>query len=148
MKTKKFIGVCLAMAITILPISGCGSSNSGTKSQSTPTTPSQAETNKVPIEHKNALIKAEMYGKTMHMSKQKIYDQLTSEFGEKFPPEAAQYAIDNVKLDYNKLALEKAKTYQTQMAMSRDQIYEQLTSDAGEGFTPEEARYAIDNLPQ
>ena len=32
----------------------------------------------------------------MHMSKQKIYDQLTSEYGEKFTAEEAQYAIDNL----------------------------------------------------
>ena len=32
-------------------------------------------------EEKNALKKAESYSKTMHMSKQGIYDQLTSEYG-------------------------------------------------------------------
>ncbi len=32
----------------------------------------------------------------MHMSKQRIYDQLTSEYGEKFDAEATQYAIDNL----------------------------------------------------
>ena len=48
----------------------------------------------------------------MHMSKQGIYDQLTSEYGEKFPADAAQYAIDNVEADWNANALEKAKLYQ------------------------------------
>ena len=46
----------------------------------------------------------------MHMSKQGIYNQLTSEF-EKFSPEAAQYAVDNVKANWNANALEKAKSY-------------------------------------
>lgn len=32
----------------------------------------------------------------MHMSKARIYDQLTSENGEKFTAEEAQYAIDNL----------------------------------------------------
>lgn len=32
----------------------------------------------------------------MNMSKASIYDQLVSEDGEKFAPEAAQYAIDNL----------------------------------------------------
>lgn len=32
----------------------------------------------------------------MHMSKARIYDQLTSEYGEKFTAEEAQYAIDNL----------------------------------------------------
>lgn len=32
----------------------------------------------------------------MSMSKDAIYDQLTSEYGEKFTVEEAQYAIDNL----------------------------------------------------
>ena len=47
----------------------------------------------------------------MHMSKAGIYDQLTSEYGEQFSAEAAQYAIDNVTADWNANALEKAKSY-------------------------------------
>lgn len=80
------------------------------------------------------------------MSKAGIYDQLTSEYGEKFSPEAAQYAMDNLEVDWNKNALEKARSYQDSMAMSPDAIYEQLTSEYGEQFTPEEAQYAVDNL--
>ena len=45
----------------------------------------------------------------MNMSKQGIYDQLTSEAGEQFPAEVAQYAVDNLKADYNKNALKKQK---------------------------------------
>lgn len=100
----------------------------------------------VPIEYKNALRKAKRYSEMMHMSKQAIYDQLTSEYGEQFPAEAAQYAVDNLKADYNANALEKAKKYRDTMAMSNDAIYDQLTSDYGEQFTPEEAQYAVDNL--
>lgn len=97
-------------------------------------------------EEKNALKKAESYSKTMHMSKQKIYNQLTSSYGEGFTSEAAQYAIDNLQADYNTNALEKAKTYQSSMHMSKQKIYEQLTSSYGEGFTKEQAQYAIDHL--
>lgn len=32
----------------------------------------------------------------MSMSKDAIYNQLVSEYGEKFTPEEAQYAIDNL----------------------------------------------------
>lgn len=82
----------------------------------------------------------------MHMSKQGVYDQLTSEYGEQFSPEAAQYAIDNVKADWNANALEKAKSYQDTMSMSPSAIRDQLTSEYGEKFTEEEADYAIANL--
>lgn len=50
----------------------------------------------------------------MHMSKKGIYDQLVSEYGEQFSAEAAQYAIDNMKADWNANALAKAKSYQVQ----------------------------------
>lgn len=97
-------------------------------------------------EYKNALKKAESYSKTLHMSKQGIYDQLTSEYGEKFPSDAAQYAIDNMTADWNANALAKAKTYQKTMNMSKSSIYDQLISEYGEKFTEAEAQYAIDHL--
>lgn len=100
----------------------------------------------VPTEYKSALTKADTYANQMYMSKQGLYDQLTSEYGERFTPEAAQYAIDNVKADWNNNALEKAKTYQNDMAMSPNAIYDQLISEYGEQFTPEEAQYAVNNL--
>ncbi|MFD1900315.1 Ltp family lipoprotein [Enterococcus termitis] len=102
----------------------------------------------VPTEYKSALRKAENYSNRMKMSKAGIYDQLTSEYGEKFPPEAAQYAIDNMKADWNANALAKAKSYQESMDMSIESIRDQLTSEYGERFTPEEAEYAIQNLGQ
>lgn len=95
---------------------------------------------------KNALKKAESYSETFHMSKQGIYEQLTSEYGEGFTKEEAQYAIDNLNVNYNENALEKAKSYQDTLNMSKKAIYEQLISKYGEGFTKEEAQYAIDHL--
>ena len=92
------------------------------------------------------MAKAADYAKIMQMSKAGIYDQLTSEYGEKFTPEEAQYAVDNVKADWKANALAKAKYYQEMMNMSPSAIYDQLVSEYGEKFTPEEAQYAIDNL--
>ncbi|MGN8027487.1 Ltp family lipoprotein [Microbacterium sp. 22242] len=100
----------------------------------------------VSAEFRSALTKAGQYSTLMHMSKAGIYDQLTSEYGEKFSAEAAQYAIDNVKADWNANALAKAKEYQNQMAMSPEGIRDQLTSDYGEKFTADEADYAIQHL--
>jgi len=100
----------------------------------------------IPAEYKSALNKARMYAKTMHMSKQGVYDQLVSEYGEKFSAEAGQYAIDNMKADWNVNALVKAKTYQDTMNMSPAAIHDQLTSEYGEKFTKAEADYAIQHL--
>ena len=82
----------------------------------------------------------------MHMSKARLYDQLVSDAGEKFTEEEAQYAVDNVKADWNANALATAKNYQDTMAMSPEAIRSQLTSDAGEKFTADEADYAISHL--
>lgn len=100
----------------------------------------------VPKEYKSALRKAKVYSDTMSMSKEGLYDQLTSEYGEKFSDEAAQYAMDNLEADWNKNALKKAKTYSDTMSMSKVGLYDQLTSEYGEKFTEEEAQYAVDNL--
>lgn len=106
----------------------------------------KAKEESIPREYKSALKKAELYAETMHMSKAGVYDQLTSEFGESFPAEAAQYAIDNIQFDWKESALKKAQTYAETMDMSDSAIYDQLISEYGEKFTPEEAQYAIDNL--
>ena len=98
---------------------------------------------------KNALKKAISYAKNMQMSKLAVYEQLTSEYGEKFPEADAQWAVERLSdIDWKKNALEKAKSYQKDMSMSVDAIYDQLTSEYGERFTPEEAQYAVDNLPR
>ncbi len=100
----------------------------------------------VPTEFRSALKKAQSYSDMMYMSKIGLYDQLTSEYGDKFSPEAAQYAVDNVKADFNTNALEKAKNYQESMSMSPEGIRDQLVSEYGEKFTAEEADYALQNL--
>ena len=100
----------------------------------------------VPKEYKSALRKAKVYSDTMSMSKAGLYDQLTSEYGEKFTAEEAQYAVDNLDVNWKENALKKAKVYQETMAMSPSAIYDQLVSEYGEKFTEEEAKYAVDNL--
>lgn len=159
----------IAGAMVAVFLAGCSSENDGLKpaSESAPTSSAPASkapesttapvvsketvapttTEKsVPREYTAALKKAEMYAESMSMSKMAIYDQLTSEYGENFPKEAAQYAIDNITYDWNENALKMAKTYAESMDMSNSAIYDQLISEHGEKFTKEEAQYAIDNL--
>lgn len=102
--------------------------------------------NDISTEYESALSRAMHYSDIMYMSKAAIYDQLTSEYGERFSPEAAQYAIDNMTADWNYNALQKAKNYQNTMNMSPDAIREQLTSEYGDQFTSEEADYAVSNI--
>lgn len=122
------------------------SSSGSSTTKSTSSTNAASSSSKVSTEFSSALAKAKTYSSVMKMSKAGIYDQLTSESGEKFPADAAQYAIDNLKADYNANALSKAKTYQKDMNMSTEAIRDQLTSDSGEKFTQEEADYAVQHL--
>ncbi|MFE6736447.1 Ltp family lipoprotein [Microbacterium sp. NPDC057650] len=100
----------------------------------------------VPTEYTSALNKAQSYADMMHMSRQGVYDQLTSPYGEKFSAEAAKYAVENVEADWNANALAKAKDYQKLMSMSPSAIRDQLTSQYGEKFTAAEADYAVAHL--
>lgn len=100
----------------------------------------------VPADYNSALRNAEMYVDTLPFSYQGLYDQLTSEYGGQFTPEAAQYAMDNVEADWNQEAVEAAKGYQETMAMSPAAIYDQLVSEFGGKFTAEEAQFGVDNL--
>lgn len=59
-------------------------------------TAAESEEEKIPTEYKSALISAENYSDVMFMSKKGIYDQLVSEYGDKFSAEAAQYAVDHM----------------------------------------------------
>ena len=151
---KRYLAVILTL-ITVLCLAACGSgtqtaSSAGSQSadsqqESAPTETEQIKSD-VPTEYKSALIKAKSYSDSMHMSKLSIYDQLTSEYGEKFSAEAAQYAVDNLNADWNANALAKAEDYQNTMNMSPASIHDQLTSSYGEKFTEEQADYAIANL--
>lgn len=100
----------------------------------------------VPADHRSALRQADSYANTMHMSKKGVFDQLTSEYGGKFKKEAAQYAIENVKSDWNANALAKARTYQNDMNLSPAAVHDQLASEHGEQFTAEQADYALKHL--
>lgn len=110
------------------------------------TEPAEEPAEEVSREFKNALKSAKTYSDMMHMSKQGIYDQLTSEYGDQFEADAAQYAIDNLDADYNENALKSAEVYYKDMAMSKSAVYDQLISEYGDKFTEEEAQYAVDNL--
>ena len=144
---KKGLKVFLTAAIVLSAVACSTTSDEETKTKDTKEKIVETkEDTSFPKEYRNALRSAKTYSDMMHMSKQGIYDQLTSEYGERFDAEAAQYAIDNLKGDYLEAALKSAKNYQETMNMSKDAIYDQLTSKYGEKFTAEEAQYAIDNL--
>lgn len=106
------------------------------------------EDNNASMNQKNALKKAISYANNMHMSKARVYRQLTSEHGAKFPEEDAQWAMERLSdIDWKKNALESAKNYAgSSMHMSKSRVYNQLISDHGAMFTEEEAQWAMEHL--
>ena len=95
-------------------------------------------------EYSAALGKAKSYNSLFHMSKKRMYRQLTSDF-DKFSNDAAQYAVDHLEADYKYNALFNAKNYRKLFNMSKSRLINQLTSSI-DGFTEEEANYAISHL--
>ena len=150
------IWTAVIAVILIAAIAGSGDKSKTTSSanknaatpakQQSPAPVAKTEEPKVPAEYKSALVQATSYSHTLYMSKQGVYDQLVSPYGGQFKPEAAQYAIDNVKADWNANALQKAKEYQKTESLSPAAIHDQLVSAAGEKFTEAEADYAIQHL--
>lgn len=144
---KWWFWVILFFVFLVFASSWSNNWTSNTTIRTNSTTQTQKIEDDTPKEYKNALKKAELYAK-MNFSKQRIYDQLTSSYGEWFTKEAAQYAIDTLERDYKENALKTAENYSRTMNMSKNRIYEQLISSAWEQFTKEEAQYAIDNMTE
>lgn len=152
----KVLSVILGLFVLGAIASAAGDGTDTNTSTSTPTNsetaqtaeskPAAKEEPKVPAEYKSALAQATTYANDLHLSKKGVYAQLVSEYGGKFKPEAAQYAIDNVKADWNANALAQAKTYQNDLHLSPAGVRDQLVSEHGGQFTAAEADYAIAHL--
>lgn len=142
-----WILVVLVIFIGSAAVSG-GNDSSSSSSSSSSAKSSSSSSAHVSATKVAALKSAQTYSDTMHMSKQGIYDQLTSDAGDKFDDASAQYAVDHVKADWNKNALKAAESYQKDQNMSPEAIRDQLTSDAGDKFTQDQADYAVSHLPQ
>lgn len=110
-------------------------------------TAAPSKTAEVPAEYEAALGQAKTYAEAMNMSKAGIRDQLVSEYGGKFPKEAADWAMSNLTHDWKANALASAKIYREDMHMSNADIRDQLVSEYGGQFTEAEADYAMKNLP-
>lgn len=87
---------------------------------------------------KNAISKAESYLDYSAFSKKGLIKQL--EF-EKFDKKDAEYAVENIDVDWNEQAVKKAESYLDYSSFSKQGLIEQLEF---EGFTKAEAQYGAD----
>lgn len=93
-----------------------------------------------------ALIYAEERLETQHFSESELLEDLTSEYGEVYSQNAAEYAVENVDVDWNEEALEAAESYVEHSHFSYDGLHHQLTAESADNYTDEQARYAVDNV--
>lgn len=145
MKKLLSLGLLSLSTVTLFACSQGNNSSPGTSSMSKTKTEQSSE-KKVPSNYKTALKKAESYLQTFPMSKDHLYEQLTSEY-DKFPAEAARYAVDNIKADWNKQAVKAAKNYRDSMNMSTEAIKKQLTSQFDK-FTEDQAEYGVQHIDE
>ena len=147
-KKVRNLGIIFGVIVGIAV--GCSNTENTTTSDVTASNQKVEESKEVednvPMEYKQALKSAQNYIDVMAFSKQGLYDQLTSEYADKYSDEAAQYAIDNVKADYKEEAVEAAKNYLDTMSFSKEGLKDQLTSQYADKYTEEEAQYAIDKV--
>ena len=147
-KKVKNVGIIFGVIMGIAV--GCSNTENTTTNEVTASNQKLEESKEVednvPMEYKQALKSAQNYIDVMAFSKQGLYDQLTSEYADKYSDEAAQYAIDNVKADYKEEAVEAAQNYLDTMSFSKEGLKDQLTSQYADKYTEEEAQYAIDKV--
>ena len=151
------VAVLTSLVAVLLLVSGCSTTNTPEPIEDTvettsvevvePTTTPEPTEDAVPSEFLAAVAKAQLYVESMPFSEKGLYDQLTAEMGEQFSPEAANYAINMIEVNWNEEALEAAMIYLEDLHMSPDAIHEQLVHPNGNQFTNEQADYAVANLP-
>lgn len=103
----------------------------------------------VPQEYKDALRVARTYA-SQNCSREGIFLEMTAPVGGSFSPEAVNYALDNINVDWKGNALSYAQEQAASGFMSRQAIYNTLVSDYYDAyygrFTEEEAQYAMDHV--
>jgi len=106
-----------------------------------------AEAAKGTVSQQNAYESAQSYLDYTAFSRAGLLGQLTSEYGEGFPPEDAEFAIARLEaeggVDWNAEAAESAASYLEYSSFSRQGLLDQLTSQYGEQFTQEQAEYGV-----
>lgn len=141
-------GIILAFVVMFV---GCGVLISSIDTESDKT----ANQTKVEVEKKtgkkltagqeNALKQAQSYVDGQSFSKASLFDQLTSEF-EGYSKADATFAVNNVKVNWNKEAVEAAKSYLETSSFSKQGLIEQLSSEYGNKFTLQQATQAANKV--
>ena len=99
-------------------------------------------------EQKNAYNAGLSYLEFTAFSKQGLIDQLSSEYGEGYPLEVAEFAVNKIEergeVDWVEQAKRSAQNYLDFSDFSKQGLIDQLSSEYGEQFTIEQATEAVE----
>ena len=157
---KKFFSLLLTL-IMIFTLASCGdtstSTNSDTEANQNEVREEMEEesqekdpTEDMTMEQKNAYKAAKSYLEFAGFSKQGLIDQLSSEYGDNYPVDVAEFAVnaleENGEVDWVEECKESAQSYLDFSSFSKEGLIEQLTSEYGDKYTQEEAEAAVEEV--
>ena len=112
-----------------------------------PAAPAEPEKPAMTTAQDSAVRSAQSYLEFKGFSRAGLIGQLTSEYGEGFAPEDAEFAVayleQSGQVDWNQEAVQAAQSYLDFKGFSHDGLYDQLTSEYGEQFTADQANFAL-----
>lgn len=98
------------------------------------------------VAQQNAIEAAQSYLDMQGFSRAGLIGQLTSKAGDGFKRADAVFAVNHIKVNWNKEAVEAAKSYLEMGGFSRASLIDQLSSPAGDQFTLAQAQYAANHV--
>lgn len=151
MKNRFVVGAALFAALILLGAmtSACATTNEAGSAAETAVNTDAADTQSAPTETKakpkpketsgqrNARESAESYLDTAAFSRKSLIQQLKYEG---YSKKDAEYAVDAIKVDWNKQAAKSAASYLETSSFSRSALIDQLEY---EGFTHSQAVYGV-----
>jgi hypothetical protein len=98
------------------------------------------------VSQQQAIGSAQDYLSFQAFSRKGLIQQLSSKYGEGFSRADATFAVNHIRVDWNKEAVQSAKDYLSTQHFSRAGLIEQLSSSFGDGFTKAQAIYAVNHV--
>lgn len=144
---KKILASVVIGASAVAALSACELDTAATgKKHKDSSVKAGAHTSDFTVAQQNAIESAQSYLDMSGFSRAGLIGQLSSKAGEGFKKADAVFAVDHIKVDWNKEAVESAKDYLDMSSFSRSGLIQQLSSPAGEQFTVAQATYAANHV--
>lgn len=156
---KKLFALLLCLCM-VFAFCACGDSSSSDEAASEDVVAEEAveettaadPTAEMTTTQKNAYKAGLNYLDTVPFSKQGLIDQLSSEYGDGYEKEDAEFAVnaieENGEVDWVEQAKKAAENYLDTMSFSKDGLIEQLESEYGDQYTHDQAVEAVEAVYQ